>query len=240
MSIRKYLEEATSIAPAFTDDGTGICTDDDLPTGTGVFGDKYIPEIVPNRLTGATKRFVPDLTNWNWNEFEHSMGMGSKKNYSDTLDSMENMFGKERFWKHTNNRRTDKLNPEKEKLFKQSDANQKAKLGDDENDETIEVRKQEITEMDILSRIKEHLNEAELAAPERREITKVIMGNKNVKMNLKSMKLDVQITDMKGGTKFEYPANQDLTLALVDIADSVGMEFTESTKNKRTTFTMKG
>ena len=84
MSWEKYLKEATH-TNGYATDGTGISGDDDLPTGTGVIGDKYVPEVVPNRLTGATKRYAPAENNWNWNEFENCTGMGSQKNYSKVI-----------------------------------------------------------------------------------------------------------------------------------------------------------
>jgi hypothetical protein len=237
VDIDKYLKEST-VTGGYPSDGTGISGDDDLPTGTGVIGDKYVPEMVPNRLTGATKRYAPSTDKWNWNEFEHSTGMGSQKNYSDTLDSMVDLFG-ERFWRNVEPRKSDKLQKDKEALRKQSDADQTAKLGDDDTESAPEP-KQEVTEMDILDRIDGKLNETELTASDRRNITKAVATGKSMKINIKNMKLDVKITDTKDGTKFEYPKNTDFTLALVDISDTVGMEFTEQTKGNTTVFTMKG
>ena len=46
---------------------------------------------------------------------------------------MAKRFG-DRFWHNTDRRRTDKLNPEKEKLYKLSDADQGAKLGKDKEE----------------------------------------------------------------------------------------------------------
>lgn len=238
MDIDKYLKEAT-ISGTYPSDGTGISGDDDLPTGTGVIGDKYVPEIVPNRLTGATKRYAPATTKWNWNEFDNSKGMGSQKNYSDTLDSMVDLFG-DRFWAHTDRRRSDKLNPEKEKLYKQADVDQTAKLGKDSTESAPEPKQEEVTEMDILSKINGYIKESDLTPADRRNITKAIVAGKSMKVNIKNMKLDVTITDTKSGTIFEYPKNTDFTLALVDISDTVGMEFEEKTKGNTTIFTMKG
>lgn len=238
MDIDKYLKEATVVG-TYPSDGTGISGDDDLPTGTGVIGDKYVPEIVPNRLTGATKRYAPSTEEWNWNEFENSTGMGSQKNYSETLDSMVSLFG-ERFWAHTTPRSSDKLQKDKEALRKQADGDQTAKLGKDKEESAPEPEQKEVTEMDILSKIDRYLCEADLTPADRKSITKAVMSGKSMKINLKNMKLDVKITDTKDGTIFEYPKNIDFTLALVDISDTVGMEFEEKTKGNTTIFTMKG
>ena len=237
MDIDKYLTESTSTG-GYPSDGTGISGDDDLPTGTGVFGDKMVKEIVPNRLTGATVRYVPSTKNWNWNEFENSTGMGSQKNYSDTLDSMVNLFG-ERFWKHTTPRKSDKLHRDKEALRKQSDADQTAKLGKDKEESAVEPEQNEVSEMDILLKIDAHLYEADLTPADRRSITKAIVSGKSVKVNIKNMKLDVKINDTKNGTTFEYANNTDFTLALVDISDTLGMEFEQKTKGNTTVFTIK-
>lgn len=238
MDIDKYLKE-TTIAGAYPSDGTGISGDDDLPTGTGVIGDKYVPEMVPNRLTGATKRYAPATNNWNWNEFENCTGMGSQKNYSDTLDSMTDLFG-ERFWAHTTPRKSDALQKDKEALRKQSDADQTAKLGKDNTESAPEPEQKGITEMDIINRIDSHIYEADLSPADRRSITKAIVSGKTMKVNIKNMKLDVKITDTKNGTIFEYPTNNDFTLALVDISDTVGMDFEHHVKGNSTIFTMKG
>jgi hypothetical protein len=238
VDIDKYLKEETSTG-GYPSDGTGISGDDDLPTGTGVFGDKYVPEMVPNRLTGATKRYAPSTEEWNWNEFENSTGMGSQKNYSETLDSMVNLFG-ERFWAHTTPRGSDKLQKDKEALRKQADGDQNAKLGKDSEESAPEPEQKEVSEMDILSKIDAHLYEADLAPADRRNITKAIIGGKSMKINIKNMKLDVKINDTKNGTTFEYPNNTDFTLALVDISDTLGMEFEQKSKGTTTVFTIKG
>jgi hypothetical protein len=66
------------------------------------------------------------------------------------------------------------------------------------------------------------------------------VGGKSIKINVKSMKLDVKINDTKNGTTFEYPNNTDFTLALVDISDTLGMEFEQKSKGSTTVFTIKG
>ena len=102
--MRKFhdeLDEATTL-------GSGVISgDDDLPTGTTVFGDKMVPVVVPNRLTGSTVKYVPADEvgdNWNYDEFENSMGMGSIKGYSKTLDDLDATLGG-RLFQHTDRRK---------------------------------------------------------------------------------------------------------------------------------------
>jgi hypothetical protein len=102
------LNEATTVGPppAYPDKG-GISSDDDLPTGTTVFGDKMVPVVVPNRLTGSTVKYVPadDLKQeWNYDEFDNSAAMGSVKAYSETLQGLERILG-DRLFKHTDARK---------------------------------------------------------------------------------------------------------------------------------------
>jgi hypothetical protein len=232
MKLDKYLYESTNLDSGF------ISSDDDTPTGTTVFGEKMVPETVPNRLTGGTKNWKPDGGDWNYGEFENSKGMGSEDAYSDTLDSLESLLG-DRVWRHTSRKKI-KLNPNKMDKRDDSEIDQSNLLSDDPNDEFVEAPEQEVSEMDILEKITGFVNEDELTAVDRRNITKAIMSDKSMKFNVKNMKLDVKITDMRNGTKFEYPENTDFTLALVDIADTLGMDFDEQTRSKKTVFTMKG
>lgn len=232
--LSNFLKEST-VAGNYPTDGTGVSGDDDLPTGTVILGDKFVPEIVPNRLTGATKRYVPATTHWNWDEFDNCSGMGSQVNYSTTLDSMEAVFG-ERFWSHIAPKRSSALQKDKAEIRRSNDIDQTANLGDDKPESAEEIRQppQGVTEQ-----IERYLYEEDLGSAERRDISKAIMGHRSLKIKIKNMNLEVKITDLKNGTKFEYPENIDFTLALVDISDTMGLKFTEETKNKKTIFIIK-
>ncbi len=220
-----FLLEETSTG-GYASDGTGVSGDDDLPTGTTILGDKFVPEMVPNRLTGATKRYAPATEDWNWREFENCSGMGSQKNYSETLDSMEDLFGA-RFWHNTEKRSAGLLQKDKARIRKSNEIDQTANLGDDKEESASEPEQ------------KRRVTEAELLAQDRRNISKAIDGTNSLKLKIKNMNLDVKVTSTKTGTQFEYPENVDFTLALVDISDMMGLSFSEETQNKKTVFNIK-
>ena len=105
---RKTLLEALELMPEATvsrgypDDGTGIAGDDDRPPGNIVYGEKYKKVPYFNRLTDFQKRWDVDLSDWTWDEFEHSMGMEDIDNYSNTIISMSDLFPKktwDNMWK---------------------------------------------------------------------------------------------------------------------------------------------
>jgi len=75
----------------YPDDGsTGIAGDDDNPPGNIVYGEKYKKtNDYFNKLTNFKTQYKTDLSNWYWDEFESSIGMEDPRNYSSTLDSME-------------------------------------------------------------------------------------------------------------------------------------------------------
>lgn len=214
----------TTVTGGYPNDGsTGPASDDDLAVGTTVFGDKMVPVIVPNRLTGATKRYVPadELgQDWNYDEFDNSSGMGSDKSYSKTLTSLKGILG-DRLWKHT---ATKKFRLQTDKYTKRAsnDIDQTSKLSDDE-EET----------MDITERIRkfvdeeevEMVNESVLASPDRKTLAKAIMKGKNMKVKLTSLGIEAVITNYDEEVVITYPKNDDFTMSLVDIADSLGMDF---------------
>lgn len=88
------LLEATT-AKNYPDNGTGIAGDDDRPPGNIVYGEKYKKVPYFNRLTDFQERWGVDLSDWKWDEFEHSMGMEDLDNYSNTLQSMKDLFPKQ-------------------------------------------------------------------------------------------------------------------------------------------------
>lgn len=229
MEFKKYLREATTVSPGYTPvgDKSGITGDDDMPTGTTVFGDKMVPVEVPNRLTGSYKKYVPADEidpNWTYDEFEHSQGMGDMDGYSKSLDGLSSVLG-DRLWKHVMGKRDDiSVTPDKEDLGDTSDV----KLSDDEEDY-----------MDITEQISKYLTEAELNTQDKKAITKAIVTDKSMVYRVKDMNMAVKITDLPDGTSFEYPSNVDFTVALVDIADTLGYDFDHTDKGKMTTFVMK-
>ncbi len=88
------VSEAT-VSRGYPDDGTGVAGDDDRPPGNIVYGEKYKKVPYFNRLTDFQKRWGVDLSDWSWDEFEHSMGMEDFENYSDTLQSLKELFPEE-------------------------------------------------------------------------------------------------------------------------------------------------
>ena len=241
-NILNDIDEATAIGtsggnPTYPDTGN-ISGDDDLPTGTAVFGDKYVPEMVPNRLTGATKRWAPTTDAWNYDEFDNSSGMGSWESYHDTLNGLNKLLH-DRHWKHTN-RKAQRLQRDKERLRRANDIDQTTKLSDDEYDKTIKLT---VEDMDILNKIdnyvgKEILDETVVSSTDRRALSQIIVKEKNIKIMLKDIDAEVILSKQKNTAVLTYDANDDITLVLVDIADALGYDFTTAKKNGKTTFTI--
>jgi len=223
----------TTVTGGYPDDGsTGPASDDDLPTGTTVFGDKMVPEKVPNRLTGSTIRYVPadeKGEKWNYDEFEHSMSMGSDDSYSDTLDSLKGILG-DRLWKHTSGKRHE-LSPDKEDAFKDSEVDQEEKLSNDD-EETMDITEKIgswIGEVEVI-------NEEVLSSSDRKALSKAILMSKNKQLKLKSIKSEVSIKDYDDVIIVSYKPNDDLTMSLIDISDSLGMEFSKKKDGNKTAF----
>jgi len=256
------LNEATTLSSGgYTNpgDGSGITGDDDLPTGTTVFGDKMVPVVVNNRLTGKTIKYVPaeDLgQGWNYDEFENSSGMGSIKGYSTTLLGLRELLGK-RLFKHA---QKEKLKMQTDKWDKRSGdqddsgTNQTAKISDDDpskielskggteseiknekpetNDHWREVPMKHIGDLDIMEKINNYLGEPEemvnevvADANDRKLLAQAIIKGKNTKISIKSLGVQAIVTNSEAETIVTYQKNEDFTLILVDIADTLGMEF---------------
>ena len=88
------LLESTT-AKNYPDNGTGVAGDDDRPPGNIVYGEKYKKVPYFNRLTDFQKKWDVDTGDWKWDEFENSMGMEDIDNYSNTLQSMKDLFPEE-------------------------------------------------------------------------------------------------------------------------------------------------
>lgn len=238
-----------------SDDTTGICTDDDLPPGTTVFGDKMVPVVVPNRLTGKTLKYVPaaDLgQEWNYDEFAYSTSMGSHKSYSDTLNGLDKLLG-DRAWKHTDHRKmrmqtdkwvarssdtdggvkqTAKTSDDKFSHMKLTKDGELSKTTDEPPVQTSYWREVIMKELDIMEKINGYLDEPEdiineeiVDSSDRKTISKAIMSGKNTKIVVKSLDIQANITNYDNEIVITYPKNEDFTLTLVDIADALGMEF---------------
>lgn len=98
-----FLDKTSPVSEATTsrgypDGGTGIAGDDDRPPGNIVYGEKYKKVPYFNKLTDFQERWGVDLSDWKWDEFENSMGMEDFENYSNTIDSMKDLFPEE-VWK---------------------------------------------------------------------------------------------------------------------------------------------
>lgn len=85
------LIEATT-SKGYPDGGEGVAGDDDRPPGNIVYGEKYKKVPYDNRLTSFQKAWGVDLSDWKWDEFENSMGMEDRDNYSDTIQGMKDLF----------------------------------------------------------------------------------------------------------------------------------------------------
>jgi len=93
-------------------DRGGIAGDDDRPPGNIVYGEKYKKVPYFNKLTDFQERWGIDLSSWKWDEFKNSVGMEDKRNYSNTLKSMENLFPKET-WNNIWKKRMKYVSPQK-------------------------------------------------------------------------------------------------------------------------------
>lgn len=235
MNWEKYLKE-TTITGGYPNDGsTGPASDDDLSVGTTVFGDKMVPVEVPNRLTGMTIKYVPadELDqDWNYDEFDHSTGMGSHKSYSKTLNSLDKILN-DRLWKRTDNRKF-KLQKDKHDARKSNDIDQTNKLSDDE-EETMEITEK----ISIYLNLEETMmNEAEISTNDRKSLAKVLLSGKNSKVKIKSLNVDAVVTNYDNEIIITYPKNDDLTMSLVDVSDSLGMEFKTTKDGNKIAFRM--
>lgn len=234
MKLKEVLE--TTITGGYPNDGsTGPATDDDAPPGTTVFGDMMVPVEVPNRLTGMTIKYVPadDLgQDWNYDEFDHSMSMGSHKSYSKTLDSLNKILN-DRLWKRTDNRKF-RLQKDKYDARKDSEVDQTNKLSDDE-EETMEIT-EKINK--YLGSDDDMMNEAEISTNDRKSLAKVLLSGKNAKVKIKSLNVDAVVTNYDDEIVITYPKNDDLTMSLVDVSDSLGMEFKTTKDGNKVAFRM--
>jgi len=88
------IPEAT-VSRGYPSDGTGVAGDDDRPPGNIVYGEKYKKVPFFNKLTDYQEKWGVDLSDWKWDEFEHSMGMEDYDNYSDTIQAMKDLFPEE-------------------------------------------------------------------------------------------------------------------------------------------------
>jgi len=151
MDILRKIYEATSVGNYPDDGSTGIASDDDLPPGNIVFGDKYKKtNDYYNRLTSFKRQFKPDLGDWYWDEFENSTGMEDPENYSDTLDSMEERWPN--IWKHV---KTDVPDAERRAdLTKMKKEIPDEQLGDEPTNSA-----EEYDESILINKINDYLNE---------------------------------------------------------------------------------
>lgn len=91
----KYLIKEATYTAGYSD--SVIAQDDDFPTGNILMGDKYKKIGYDNKLTSFNTNWVPDDSEWTWNEFDAAKGQGSKNSYHDTLKSF---FLTDRLFKH--------------------------------------------------------------------------------------------------------------------------------------------
>lgn len=244
--MRKFFDELNeaTITGGYPDSGQdGVCTDDDLPTGTTVFGDKMVPVEVPNRLTGKTIKYVPasDLNQqWNYDEFEHSKPMGSVKAYSKTLDDLDGMLGG-RLFSHTD-RRKFRLHQDKwiarggnqegfgiKQTKRLSDDGEKTKEIPVDITEKIDIFLGDTTEREIVVEM--------VDLSDRRELAKAVMGSKEKKLKIKSIGKTIDVIQQGIKTIITYLPDEEITLALVDIADTMGLRFETRRQGAVQTFT---
>lgn len=236
--LKDYLEESTALANAQgaeTYPNTGnISGDDDHPTGTTVFGDKYVKSVETNRLTGQTVQWKPAEGDWNYDEFQNSSGMGAYDSYSDTLDGLNDLFG-DRVWRYTDARKQD-LATDKETARASNDIDQTAKLSDDD-EETAPVSENDITnKLDAYT--SEPLVEETVSKLDRNSLKRLIVGEKTAKIKLKEPSVEISITSNPKSVILTYKANDDVTMALVDISDSLNRTFKTLKSGKATVFMM--
>jgi len=222
--MRKFhdvLDETTSLTSG------EIASDDDGAPGTTVFGDKMVPVVVPNRLTGKTIKYVPaaDLDQeWNYDEFNNSMSMGSVKAYSKTLDDLDGVLGG-RLFSHTD-RRKFRMQGDKWVARKGNQdgggVKQTAKLSDD-GEETMDIQ-EKINR--YLGEPEEVINEEIIDTADRKLISKAIMSGKTTNIKVKSLGIDATVRNDGEEVDIIYPNSEDFTMALIDIADALGYKFT--------------
>ena len=96
----------STLVKNYPDDGFGVSQDDDYPPGNIVYGQKYKKVPYYNRLTSLQKNWDVDNGDWKWDIFKSSRGMDDFDNYSNTLQSMKDLFSKETWnniWKRMKN-----------------------------------------------------------------------------------------------------------------------------------------
>lgn len=236
--LKEFLDEAT-ITGGYPSDGIGgVANDDDLPPGTTIFGDKMVPVEVPNRLTGSYKKYVPadDLNQkWDYDEFEHSQPMGSQDSYSNTLKGLKSVLG-DRLWKHTKSKDAE-LSPDKEKAYKDSEIDQEINPEPDKDEETMNITEKIDKYLGVDGDV-ESINEAEISSNDRKSLARILMSNKNSKVKITSLNIEAQVSNDDKYITVVYPKSDDFTVSLVDIADSLGMEFNTKKSGDKQTFRM--
>jgi len=69
------------------------------------------------------------------------------------------------------------------------------------------------------------VNEVVADANDRKLLAQAIIKGKNTKISIKSLGVQAIVTNSEAETIVTYQKNEDFTLILVDIADTLGMEF---------------
>lgn len=92
------LIEATTVQN-YPDDGTGIAQDDDAPPGNILIGGKMKEKLYFNKLTSFNRNWDYDDGEWFWDYFSNVAGQDDFENYSNTLQSMKDLFP-EKTWKN--------------------------------------------------------------------------------------------------------------------------------------------
>lgn len=94
------------------------------------------------------------------------------------------------------------------------------------------------TEDEIVTEEIETVNEEVLATNDRKTITKILWGGKSAKIKIKSLGIDVLFDYNDESFDVIYPKNDDFTMSLVDISDSLGFPFSTSKHGKNEVFTI--
>lgn len=278
MSLKDKLLNEGTITGGYPNNGIGgISSDDDLPPGTTVFGDKMVPVEVPNRLTGKTIKYVPAADvdqEWNYDEFDNSKSMGSHKSYSNTLKGLNRILG-DRMWKHTDARKA-RMQQDKWDTRKDSEdtggVTQTAKTGDDNlshmeltkdgeldkikgekpasNDYWREVPMKHTKKLDIMERLNvflgddivteevETINELDISFGDRKALSKAILSGKSSRIKIKSLNLEANIRNDDDQIEITYRKNDDFTLSLVELSDTLGYKFTTTSRGQIEEFTI--
>ncbi len=238
MDWEKVLEQ--TVSGGYPNDGSaGPASDDDGAPGTTVFGDKYVPVKVKNRLTGTTIKYVPANEigqEWNYDEFDNSSSMGTRKAYSKTLDSLEDVVG-DRMWRYTDKSKSFRIRQDKYLKRKENDIDQTHRLGDDEED-TMEITEKINKYLNEGVEEDNRLDEKDIASSDRKSLARILMSNKNSKVNIKSLGVQAVVTNYDDEIVITYPKNDDFTIALIDIADSLGMDFRKTKDGSKVAFRM--